>query len=313
MDMLRVTRELVGSYRSSHPRHIRIDLTDIVLLGAHVSTAGGVSRAPARGLEIGATAIQLFTKTPNQWAEPTLSVDEVRRFKSELRRTGLLAVVSHDSYLINLASPDNSLRERSIYSFKQELERCRRLGIRYVVTHPGNYMDEPKAGIIRNAEAYTECLQTVKGPTILIETTAGSGTALGSSFAELAELRRLILGQLRRRVAFCADTCHIYAAGYDIVNDWDGVWAEWDSIIGFKYLKCMHLNDSKTAFGSHRDRHEWIAEGTLGAKPFRRVMRDGRFRGIIKLIETPKADDATKHDRRMLRRLRAYGRVKKTG
>jgi len=283
-------------------------LSDTILLGAHVSTAGGVSKAPARGAEIGATAIQLFTKTPNQWAEPRLSDDEVRRFKNELRRSGIRAVVSHDSYLINLASPDPSLRKKSIDSFKQELERCSALGIRYVVTHPGNYMDERDAGILRNAEAYTECLTAVKGPTILIETTAGSGTALGSTFAELAELRRLIPGVLRRRVGFCADTCHIHAAGYDIVSDWDGVWADWEATIGLKFLKCMHLNDSKTPFGSHKDRHEWIAEGTLGSEPFRRLMRDPRFRGIIKLIETPKADDATKHDRRMLRRLRAYGR-----
>jgi deoxyribonuclease-4 len=288
-------------------------LTDTNLLGAHVSTAGGVSKAPARGAEIGATAIQLFTKTPNQWAEPTLSADEVKRFKSEVKRVDLRAVVSHDSYLINLASPDPTLREKSIHSFKRELERCHALGIRYVVTHPGNYMDEREAGILRNAAAYTECLDSVSGPTILIETTAGSGTALGSTFQELAALHSMIPARLRRRVGFCADTCHIYAAGYDIVNDWDGIWADWHNTLGLKHLRCMHLNDSKTPFGSHKDRHEWIAEGTLGAEPFRRVMQDPRFRGIIKLIETPKADDATRHDRRMLRRLRAYGRKKKTG
>lgn len=283
-------------------------MTDNLLLGAHVSTAGGVSTAPARGAEIGATAIQLFTKTPNQWAEPTLSPDEVKRFKTEVKRTRILEVVSHDSYLINLASPDPSLRNRSIHSFKQELERCRLLGIRYVVTHPGNYMDDRDAGIARNAAAYAECLDAVKGPMILIETTAGSGTALGSTFQELAELRRSIPGRLHRRIGFCADTCHIYAAGYDIVDDWNGVWRAWDETIGMKHLRCMHLNDSKMPFGSHKDRHEWIAEGTLGPEPFRKVMRDPRFRSIIKLIETPKADDPTRHDRRMLRRLRAYGR-----
>ena len=287
-------------------------MTDTILLGAHVSTAGGVSTAPARGVEIGATAIQLFTKTPNQWAEPTLSPEEVRKFKAEVRRTGLLEVVSHDSYLINLASPDPSLRTRSIHSFIQELDRCRRLGIRYVVTHPGNFMDERNAGMVRNAEAYAECLDAVRGPMILIETTAGSGTALGSTFQELAELRKLIPNRLRRRIGFCADTCHIHAAGYDIVNDWNAVWSEWNETVGMKHLKCMHLNDSKTPFGSRKDRHEWIAEGTLGPEPFRKVMRDPRFRGIIKLIETPKADDPTRHDRRMLRRLRAYGRQQRS-
>ena len=283
-------------------------MTDTVLLGAHVSTAGGLSNAPARGAEIGATAIQIFTKTPNQWAEPVPSAKEVARFKSEVQRKDLRAVVSHDSYLINLASPKRSLRSKSIASFKREFERCRALGIRYVVTHPGNFMDDREAGLMRNAAAYAECLDTVNGPKILIETTAGSGTALGSTFQELAYLRRSIPGRLRRRVGFCADTCHIYTAGYDIVNDWDGVWAEWEETLGLQHLKCMHLNDSKMPFGSHKDRHEWIAEGTLGPEPFRKVMQDDRFRGIIKVIETPKGDDATRHDRRMLRRLRAYGR-----
>lgn len=278
------------------------------LLGAHVSTAGGVSNAPARGAEIGANAIQIFTKTPNQWAEPKLDKDEITRFKREVRRVGLRAVVSHDSYLINLASPDPALRDRSIASFKCELQRCRDLGIRYLVTHPGNYMSQRDTGLIRNAGAYAECLEEVRGPTILIETTAGTGTALGSTLEELAELRAWIPGRLRRRVGFCADTCHLYSAAYDIVNDWNGVWAMWNEILGLKHLKCLHLNDSKTPFGSRKDRHEWIAEGTLGAEPFRRVMQDARFRDVIKLIETPKKDDAIGHDRRMLRRLRAYGR-----
>ena len=281
------------------------------LLGAHVSTAGGVSSAPARGAEIGATAIQIFTKTPNQWAEPELSSEKIALFKDEVRRNKIRAVVSHDSYLINLASPDPTLRAKSIVSFKKELERCHALGIQFVVTHPGNFMDDRHAGLLRNAAAYTECLEAVKGSKILIETTAGSGTALGATFQELAELRRLVSGRLRRRVGFCADTCHIYAAGYDIRNDWDGVWSEWDEVIGMQHLKCLHLNDSKTPFGSHKDRHEWIAEGTLGASPFRKVMQDERFWGIIKVIETPKKDDPTRHDRRMLRRLRAYGRQRK--
>ena len=281
-----------------------------ILLGAHVSTAGGVASAPARGAEIGATAIQIFTKTPNQWTEPVLTAEKIADFKKEIKRNKIRAVVSHDSYLINLASPDPHLRAKSIISFKKELERCGALGIRYVVTHPGNFIDDREAGMLRNAAAYTECLDAIKGPRILIETTAGTGTALGATFQELAQLRKLIPGRLRRRVGFCADTCHIFAAGYDIVNDWDGVWAQWEATIGLRYLKCLHLNDSKTPFGARKDRHEWIAEGTLGAIPFRKVMQDERFRGIIKVIETPKKDDATRHDRRMLRRLRAYGRSK---
>ncbi len=281
------------------------------LLGAHVSTAGGISNAPTRGAEIGATAIQVFTKSPNQWREKALAKEEIVRFKEELARTKILGVISHDSYLINLASPNPKLRSRSIHSFKKELERSRDLGIRGVVTHPGNFMDNREEGLQRNADAYSECLQEVSGPDLFIETTAGSGTALGSTFRELAELRRKITGRLRRRVGFCADTCHLYAAGYDLVNDWDSVWHEWDQAIGLKYLRCLHLNDSKTPFASHRDRHEWIGEGTMGPAPFRRVMQDERFRGIIKVIETPKLDDPVRHDRRMLRRLRAYAGQRK--
>lgn len=217
-------------------------------------------------------------------------------------------VVSHDSYLINLASPDPELRERSIACFKSELRRCRSLGIRFLVTHPGNYIDDRELGITRNTEAYAECLDAVRGPTILLETTAGMGSALGSTFDELAELRRRVPSELRRRVGFCADTCHLYAAGYDLLEDWSGVWRLWDRVVGLRHLRCLHLNDSKTPFGSRRDRHELIGEGTLGPEPFRQVMRDRRFSDIIKIIETPKGEDPVRTDRKMLNRLRRYGR-----
>lgn len=282
------------------------------LLGAHVSTQGGVSTAPDRGVAIGATAIQLFTKTPSRWREPRLPDAEIAAFRSAVARTGLRAVLAHDSYLINLASPDRTLRRRSVASFTRELARCQALGIPYVVTHPGNYMDRRAAGLRRNAEAYAACLDRVGGPVILIETTAGAGTALGARFEELAALRAGIPGRLRARVGFCADTCHLYAAGYDLAGVWDDVWQEWDRVIGLEHLRCVHLNDSKTPLGSRRDRHELIGEGTLGPEPFRRVMRDPRFRGIIKIIETPKGDDPVRQDRRMLRRLRAYQRTGKT-
>jgi deoxyribonuclease-4 len=283
-------------------------LTQQHLLGAHVSTAGGVSTAPARGTDIGATAIQVFTKTPNRWREPVIDDGEVARFRVELERSAIRAVVSHDSYLINLASPDRALRARSIACFKGELDRCRRLGIPWVVTHPGNYLDDRESGLQRNVRAYDECLAEVSGPMVLIETTAGAGTALGSTFEELAALRRGVPRQNRRRIGFCADTCHLFAAGYDLVEDWDGVWNRWEKVVGLEHLRCVHLNDSKMPFGSRRDRHAWIGEGEMGPEPFRRVMRDPRFREVTKILETPKGDDPVRHDRRMLRRLRAYGR-----
>ena len=144
---------------------------------------------------------------------------------------------------------------------------------------------------------------------ILLETTAGTGTALGATFEELAALRDAVAGSVRHRVAFCADTCHLYSAGYDLVREYDAVWRRWEETIGFAHLRCLHLNDSKTPFGSRRDRHELVAEGSLGPEPFRRIMRDPRFRSVMKVIETPKGDDEVTFDRRMLRRLRAYGRV----
>lgn len=265
--------------------------------------------APARGQAIGATALQVFTKTPNQWREPEVTDQVAEAFQAALAATDLTAVVSHDSYLINLASPDNELSERSTTSFVNELTRCMRLGITAVVSHPGNYIDDRDAGIRRNARRITEALRRVPGPVqVFLETTAGTGTSLGATFEELATLRDLVGADVRDRVAFCADTCHLYSAGYDLRGDFDGVWAAWDRILGLDLLRCLHLNDSRTPFASRRDRHELIAEGSLGPEPFRRIMTDRRFDRVPKLLETPKGDDEVTNDRRMLRRLRGYRR-----
>ena len=259
------------------------------VLGAHVSTAGGVALAPARGTAIGATAIQVFTKTPNQWREPALTAAQAARFRAELAASGLVAVVSHDSYLINLASPDEALRERSAAAFKAELTRCLALGIPWVVSHPGNYIDDREAGLERNARAYAACLATVPGDVgVLIEGTAGAGTALGSRFEELRALRDGLPQAVRTRVGFCLDTAHMHAAGYDVAGDVEGVWDRFDREVGLELLRCLHLNDSKAAPGSHLDRHEWIAEGRIGAPAFRGIMRDPRLDSVIKIIETPK-------------------------
>jgi deoxyribonuclease-4 len=279
------------------------------LLGAHVSTQGGVAEAPARGKVIGATAIQVFTKTPNQWREPTLGDAAIAAFRSALAGSGIRAVVSHDSYLINLASPDETLRERSVAAFTGELVRCRALGIPWVVSHPGNYIDDRADGLVRNARAYGQCLAAVPGEVgLLIEGTAGAGTALGSTFEDLRALRDALPAGLQARVGFCLDTAHLHAAGYDVATGLEEVWERFDQEIGLMHLKCLHLNDSKGAPGSHLDRHQWIGEGTIGPEPFRRIMRDPRFAPVIKIIETPKGGDPIRHDRRMLRRLRAYAR-----
>ena len=282
---------------------------DVELLGAHVSTLGGLALAPARGAAIGATAIQVFTKTPQQWREPAVSAEEIAAFRQAVVANGIHAVVAHESYLNNLASPDPALRDKSAQAFTRELERCRAFGIRWVVTHPGNYMDDRAAGLVRNARGYAECLAAVPGDVgLLIEGTAGAGTALGSTFGELRALRDEIPPELRERVAFCLDTAHLHAAGYDVVAGIEAVWERFDRDVGLALLKCLHLNDSKGAAGSRLDRHEWIGEGTVGPGPFRHIMRDPRFVRVIKIIETPKGDDPIRHDRRMLRRLRAYAR-----
>jgi deoxyribonuclease IV len=278
------------------------------MLGAHVSSQGGVAMAPGRGGALRATAIQLFTKTPSQWRERSLEIEQIARFRAEVARHKLEAVVSHDSYLINLASPDPVLRARSIESFRTELERSRALGLRAVVSHPGNYMDAREPGLERNAAAYAQCLDAVAGPLeVWIEGTAGSGTALGARFEELRDLRNALPDRIRTRVGFCLDTAHLHAVGYDL-GCMERVWEEFDRVIGMGLLKCLHLNDSRAAAGSRVDRHEWIGEGRIGPEPFRRIMRDPNLAGVVKIIETPKRDDPLRHDRRMLRRLRAYAR-----
>jgi len=278
-----------------------------LLLGAHTSIAGGTREAPARAKAIGATAMQIFTKMANRWAERACADEECAAFRAALADTDVRATAAHDSYLINLASPDPTLRRRSIESFVAELARCEALGLDYLVSHPGNYIDDRASGIRRNADAITEALERVSGRAVLcMELTSGAGTAIGSSFEELAELIECVSPRLRARMGVCVDTCHAYSAGYDLKRDFDGVWRHFEDVLGMDRLRVMHLNDSRTPFASHRDRHELIGEGSLGAKPFRRIMTDERFVDVPKLIETPKLDDATSTDSRMLARLRRY-------
>jgi len=276
------------------------------LLGAHVSTAGGIAQAPPRAQAIDATALQLFTKQANRWAERVCDDTESAQFRDALGATGVRATVSHDSYL---ASPDEALRARSIDSFAAELARCETLGVDYLVSHPGNYMDEREAGIARNADGIAEALARVPGRMVLcLETTAGAGTVLGATFEEIAALIARLPAEQQDRVGVCLDTCHAYSAGYDLVGDYDGVWARFDDVLGLARLRVLHLNDSKFPFGSRKDRHELIAEGTLGEGPFRRIMTDQRLAEVPKILETPKGDDATVTDTRMMELLRGYER-----
>jgi deoxyribonuclease IV len=278
-----------------------------ILLGAHVSSAGGTPEAPARAAAIGATALQLFTRQASRWAERTCADDEVTTFRTALATANITATTAHDSYLINLASPNDALRRKSIESFVAELARCDALGLTALVSHPGNFMDDRASGVQRNADAITEALERVPTRTVLcMETTAGTGTAIGASFEELAQLIALVPEPHRSRMAVCVDTCHIFSAGYDLIGDYDGVWRRFDDVLGLSRLGMLHLNDSKTPFDSRRDRHELIGEGSLGESPFRRIMNDERLAAVPKIIETPKLGDAVATDTKMLMRLRSY-------
>jgi deoxyribonuclease-4 len=279
-----------------------------VLLGAHVSTAGGVRNAPLRAGEIGANAIQVFTKQPNRWAEPVCGEEDVRGFTGGVRERGIGFANSHDSYLINLATADPVLRERSLESFRAELRRAVELELDAVVTHPGNATDGDRArGLAQNAALVEQALAEVPGRTlVLLETTAGAGTVLGATFEELAEMIERISPEHRERVGVCLDTCHVYSAGYDLVGDYEGVVARLADTVGLDRLRLFHLNDSQCPFGSRKDRHADIGEGSLGDAPFRRIMTDERFAAIPRVLETPKGDDHTAADRRNLARLRSF-------
>jgi deoxyribonuclease-4 len=277
-------------------------------LGAHVSVAGGIELAPDRASAIRSVNFQLFTKQPNRWAEREVSEDQSRRFREARIRRGIGAAASHDSYLINLSSPDQGLWRRSVESFRSEYERCVALGVELLVTHPGNATDgDTASGIARNAEGVGRVLEAIEAPTkVLLEITAGSGTSVGGGFEELAAILERIPHDVRHRVGVCFDTCHAYAAGYDLVGDYDGVWRRFDDVLGLARLGLFHLNDSKHPRGSRKDRHEHIGEGTLGEGPFRRIMNEERFAGIPKLLETPKGEDLTTEDLRNLGRLRSF-------
>ncbi len=263
-------------------------------LGAHVSTAGGVSQALVRGQSIGCEAMQVFTRNNNQWAGKPLSSTEIERWRSLVQETGIQPVISHASYLINLASPNPDLWQRSIATFVDELERAETLGLLGVVIHPGSHMGEGEVwGLQRIAHALDACFAATAGyaTLVLLETTAGAGQHLGHRFEHLAAIRSRCCQP--ERVAVCFDTCHVLAAGYDFRTDegYRATLAEFDHQVGLHLLRCFHLNDSKHDLGSHKDRHTHIGEGYVGDDGFRRILNDPRFVETAMVLETPKSDD----------------------
>lgn len=279
------------------------------LIGAHVSTAGGISKAPERGARHGCRAIQIFTKPPSRWKAPTLTDAECDAFRAALKRFDIGAVTSHDAYLTNLASPESALWKRSKSAFKSEVERCARLGIPSLVMHPGSHKGAGEAaGIRRVAQALGEILDATRdeGVEILIETTAGQGASLGCRFEHIAEILDRLDGHERLKV--CFDTCHVFAAGYDLrrTASFEKVMKEFDRRVGLDRLSLFHLNDSKGGLGSRVDRHEHIGEGKIGLEPFRTIVRARRFRRIPKIIETPGGVEGGPEDRKNLELLFSF-------
>ncbi len=280
------------------------------ILGAHMSIAGGMGRAVERGADVGCDAIQVFTKSSNQWRARPLSDEEILEFKRLRDETGISPVVAHASYLINLASPDKDLYERSTSAFGEEVDRCETLGIPSLVAHPGSHMGAgEKAGIARVARALNRILRARRRRhvQVLLETTAGQGDSVGHRFEHLRE----IMGGLESpdRVGVCLDTCHVFAAGYDLRTrrSYHAVMEEFDKIVGLERIRAFHLNDCKKELGCRVDRHEHIGKGFLGLDAFRWLMNDPRFDGIPMLLETPKGKDYAE-DRVNLAVLRSLAR-----
>jgi deoxyribonuclease IV len=262
-------------------------------IGSHVSIAGGLPLAVDRAVLHGCEAFQIFSKSSNQWRARALSRDEISSFRHKVEKAGIGPVVAHASYLINLAAADAALRERSIAAFGEELDRAEALGLAGVVIHPGAYTSgSEQEGLRLVAEGVGELLKARRrGRTaVILEHTAGQGTSLGWRF----EQRAAMLGHLdgRPRVTVCLDTCHLWAAGYDLASaaGYRTTFDTFDRIVGLDRLRVFHLNDSKKPLGSRRDRHDHIGKGTIGLEAFGRLVRDRRFAQLPMLLETPKTD-----------------------
>ncbi len=262
------------------------------LLGAHVSVAGGLDNAFARGLESHCTALQIFTKNANRWQGKPISNDDAIAFQQAWQKSGIGPVIAHNAYLINLASPKQDVWEKSKAALSDELLRCAQLGITGLVMHPGAHLGTGmETGVERIREAFREILpETPPEVRLLLENTAGQGTYLGGDFAHLAAL---LEGFDENRFGVCFDTCHAHTAGYDLSTSesYTEVMAAFDRLVGLEQIKAFHLNDCLKPCGSHVDRHTHIGQGTIGRTGFACLMQDQRFSAIPMLLETPKGDD----------------------
>ncbi len=261
-------------------------------LGAHVSVAGGVDRAPANAAAIGAEAFQIFTRNQQRWTAPPLDEEKAARFRDEVRRAGYGPLLAHDSYLVNLATNDRDKLARSRHTMVDELSRAATLGVPSLVAHPGSHLGAGVAvGIERLMANMDSCLeeagQRAASVRVLLETTAGQGTNMGSSFEELRDM--ISASRFPDRLAVCCDSCHLFAAGYDLSTEegYEHLVETVDRTVGVDRIAAWHLNDSKRELGSRRDRHAALGEGEIGLPPFRRIVCDSRWNGLAGCLETP--------------------------
>ena len=260
-------------------------------IGAHVSASGGVQNAPVNAKAIGATAFALFTKNQRQWFSKELTSSEIEEFKENCKKLGYTPdqILPHDSYLINLGSPEEEGLQKSRQSFIHEMERCEQLGLKLLNFHPGSHLKKISETecLDRIAESINIAISKTDNVVAVIENTAGQGTNLGFSFAHL----RHIIDRVdnKDRVGVCIDTCHAFAAGYNLADkyEFERIWDEFDQTVGFKYLRGMHLNDAMKPVGSRVDRHASIGSGCIGRKTFQWIMEDARFDNIPLILETP--------------------------
>lgn len=263
-----------------------------LLLGGHMSIAGGFEQAVIRGESIGCTAIQIFTKSNRQWQAKEITQDAINLFEQTLKNSPISQsnVVTHATYLINIGSPDKEIGHKSAVALAEELNRCHQLGIPYLVLHPGSHVDSgEQACLERIAHNLDKILTHDTGKTtILLENMAGQGSTVGYTFDQLATIRSGV--SHKKRIGFCFDTCHAFASGYNFrtPTTYKAMWEQFDAIIGLEHLKAIHLNDSKKELGSRVDRHEEIGKGMLGLEPFKLLFNDPRFFDIPKILETPK-------------------------
>lgn len=265
-----------------------------MLLGAHMSIAGGVRHAPLLAASVGCTALQIFTKSSNQWKASPLADGEVEAFKRNVAEGGILAVVAHDAYLINLATPDDALYHKSLEAFHEEMLRCETLGIPSLIMHPGAPLERgDDFGIERVAAAFSLLHERTRGINvkIAVEITAGQGSHIGRTFEQIAAILEKTNGGDRLQV--CFDTCHAFASGYDLSTEegYHDTFNQFDRIIGLDRLAAIHVNDSMKGLGSRVDRHQHIGKGTMGLTPFRLLMNDTRLADVPKILETPKEKD----------------------